>query len=183
MEEIKKDEYEVLAESELMKANEAATVAFGRQLRGYDVDEVDDFLDDVAESLHRYAELLQEKNLEIDSLRAKLTEYDSMRETLEETLSMTQEQAGRTLHDVKDQAEAMLQQAHREANMVIDDARERAAKAMAAAQENAIKMVHQAETLREQRKVLLDDADKLSRKFAEMLAQIREEMEQENLCQ
>lgn len=138
-----------------MKANEAATVAFGRSLRGYNADEVDDFLDDVAESLHRYAELVAEKNAEIEHLRTRLSEYDAVRESLEETVRLTREDANRAVENVNQQAGEFLEGARNQANTILAEAQRQADAALEAARENAMRIMHQTDNLRSQRDALL----------------------------
>lgn len=162
-------------EAPLLKANDAATVAFGRSLRGYNADEVDDFLDDVADSLHRYAEMLAEAKEEIAALKGRLCEYEAVRESLEDTVRVTKEETARAVEQVNAQAGDFLEQAKAHAEMIVSEARQNAEAQMTAARENALRLMNQTEDLRNRRSVLLAQCRKLADDFNDALSAIEQE--------
>lgn len=168
---------EPLAQEELMRANEAATVAFSRSLRGYNPDEVDDFLDDVAESLQRYAELLLEKDQTIAQLKEKLSDYDDVRESLEEALRVTREESGRAVEQANLQSSSLMDDARRQAETLLADAQNQAAATLAAARENAVKLVNQTEELRRRRDAFWVQSRQLVADYTEALARLAPEEE------
>lgn len=84
---------------------------FSRQLKGYNVDEVDDFLDEISADYERA--MLMNKNLEdkISELEKILQEYKNAEGSLQDTLLI----AKQTADNIRQSAEA-------EANKVLDEA-------------------------------------------------------------
>ena len=84
---------------------------FSRQLKGYNVDEVDDFLDEISADYERA--MLMNKNLEdkISELENILQEYKNAEGSLQDTLLI----AKQTADNIRQSAEA-------EANKVLDEA-------------------------------------------------------------
>ena len=84
---------------------------FSRQLKGYNVDEVDDFLDEISADYER--SMLMNKNLEdkISELENILQEYKNAEGSLQDTLLIA-----------KQTADNIRQSAETEANKVLDEA-------------------------------------------------------------
>lgn len=84
---------------------------FSRQLKGYNVDEVDDFLDEISANYERA--MLMNKNLEdkISELENILQEYKNAEGSLQDTLLIA-----------KQTADNIRQSAETEANKVLDEA-------------------------------------------------------------
>lgn len=84
---------------------------FSRQLKGYNVDEVDDFLDEISADYERA--MLMNKNLEdkISELENILQEYKNAEGSLQDTLLIA-----------KQTADNIRQSAETEANKVLDEA-------------------------------------------------------------
>lgn len=84
---------------------------FSRQLKGYNVDEVDDFLDEISADYERA--MLMNKNLEdkIAELESILQEYKNAEGSLQDTLLIA-----------KQTADNIRQSAETEANKVLDEA-------------------------------------------------------------
>lgn len=107
---------------------------FNRTLRGYDPDEVNEFLDRVIEKVEKLVSDVEEKNNEIkeknerieeleqiveqtSNLRDKLEQYERMESTLNNAIFMAQK--------TSDQLKAT---AHRESEIIIDDAKKNASR-------------------------------------------------------
>ncbi len=111
---------------ELLSALDVTNRIFRRSLRGYDVAEVDEFLDAVSDTIHIYAERVRECESTIAGLREQMQEYQNLRDSMQEALIMAQksaeeritaaEQQARTiLEDARSKGEALIQQANSEA--------------------------------------------------------------------
>ncbi len=107
---------------------------FNRTLRGYDPDEVNEFLDRVIEKVEKLVSDVEEKNNEIkeknerieeleqiveqtSNLRDKLEQYERMESTLNNAIFMAQK--------TSDQLKTT---AHRESEIIIDDAKKNASR-------------------------------------------------------
>lgn len=107
---------------------------FGRTLRGYDPEEVNDFLDEVIKKVEKMVEDMDEKNdlirrqeekiIELQSkideskdLKEKLESYERMENSLNQAIVMAQ----RTSDQLRNSAQ-------RESEMIIDDAKKNASR-------------------------------------------------------
>jgi cell division initiation protein len=111
---------------ELLSALDVTNRVFRRTLRGYDVAEVDEFLDAVSDTIHIYAERVRECEATIGGLKEQMQEYQNLRESMQEALIMAQksaeerigaaeQQAQTVLGDARSKAESIVQQAHTDA--------------------------------------------------------------------
>ncbi len=111
---------------ELLSALDVTNRVFRRTLRGYDMAEVDEFLDAVSDTIHIYAERVRECEATIGGLKEQMQEYQNLRESMQEALIMAQksaeerigaaeQQAQTVLGDARSKAESIVQQAHTDA--------------------------------------------------------------------
>jgi len=91
---------------------------FGRSFRGYNEEEVDNFLDRIAKD---YEEILNEniKNKEeLEKLQVRLEEYSQMEETLRNALVNAQQSASNIKESVQIEAQAVIEAAKIEAERI-----------------------------------------------------------------
>ena len=91
---------------------------FGRSFRGYNEEEVDNFLDRIAKD---YEEILNEniKNKEdLEKLQIRLEEYSQMEETLRNALVNAQQSASNIKESVQIEAQALIEAAKIEAERI-----------------------------------------------------------------
>lgn len=111
--------------AELMRAVEAESVVFARSLRGYNPDDVDDFLDRVADSLQRYAMLSADLELQNRQLEEKLVEYETLRDSWQDALVMAKRSSEEQIEKARQQADAILAEAHQQADALLAGAKDR----------------------------------------------------------
>lgn len=95
---------------------------FKRNMRGYNVDEVDDFLEKVAEdyeAVYKENAILKEK---MDVFQDKLDHYAKMESTIQSTLLLAQNAAEQAKHSSQVEAEMILKNANESAKRIIDKA-------------------------------------------------------------
>ncbi len=96
---------------------------FKKSFRGYDVSEVNAFLEKVSRD---YSDLIQElknsqqKNIEID---IQLREYQKLEKTLQQTLIQAQGTSTKTLENSKKEGELIIQEAELKSGKILEDAR------------------------------------------------------------
>ncbi|MBP3964268.1 MULTISPECIES: DivIVA domain-containing protein [Paenibacillus] len=94
---------------------------FGRRLRGYDEDEVNEFLDQVIKD---YEALIRE-NKEIQnqalSLQEKLNHFSNIEETLSKTIIVAQEAADEVRSNAKKEAQLIVKEAEKNADRIINE--------------------------------------------------------------
>ncbi len=96
------------------------------RMGGYNKEEVDAFLDQVADELDRQLHRNQELMNLVESMRARVAEYDSMQQTLQNALINAQKSADAIVQEARAQAEQSLQQAQAQATQLLENARSEA---------------------------------------------------------
>ena len=82
---------------------------FSKQMmNGYNVEEVDDFLDEIGADYAKKSRDLQEKDKELDELKKEIEKYKSLESTLQNTLVMAQSTAEEVKNVAKKQAYQLL---------------------------------------------------------------------------
>lgn len=85
---------------------------FSKQMmNGYNVEEVDDFLDEIGTDYAKKSRDLQEKDKELDDLKKEIEKYKSLESTLQNTLVMAQSTAEEVKNVAKKQADQLLTEA------------------------------------------------------------------------
>ncbi len=101
---------------------------FSRSFRGYDEDEVDQFLDEVVQDFEKlYKESLELKE-RMGILKEQLEYYKSMEGTLKETLVTAQKTADEVMASAHKKAEIIIREAEQKAQKIIQDANEQVLK-------------------------------------------------------
>ena len=104
---------------------------FSKQMmNGYNVDEVDEFLDEIMEDYEaNYKELLTLRP-KVEELNSALERYKNIENTLQNTLVMAQSTAEEVRNVAKQQAEQIISDAQREAENIIRSSKEGALRAV-----------------------------------------------------
>ena len=95
---------------------------FSKKLRGYTDDEVNSFLDEVASDYERIYREHREMEEQMDTLKAKLANYEKMEATMSSTLVMAQETAENVKTTAKKEAEVIVREAQNRAARIVSDA-------------------------------------------------------------
>ena len=95
---------------------------FSKQMmNGYNVEEVDDFLDEIGADYAKKSRDLQEKDKELDNLKKEIEKYKSLESTLQNTLVMAQSTAEEVKNVAKKQADQLLNEAKATAEKDVTD--------------------------------------------------------------
>jgi len=106
-------------------------IKFSKQMmNGYNVDEVDDFLDEVMEAYEANYKELATLRPKVDELNSALERYKNIESTLQNTLIMAQSTADEVKNVAKQQADQIISDAQREAENIIRSSKESALKAV-----------------------------------------------------
>ena len=95
---------------------------FSKKLRGYADDEVNSFLDEVASDYERIYREHREMEEQMDTLKAKLANYEKMEATMSSTLVMAQETAENVKTTAKKEAKVIVREAQNRAARIVSDA-------------------------------------------------------------
>ncbi|HVR34191.1 MAG TPA: DivIVA domain-containing protein [Acidimicrobiia bacterium] len=89
---------------------------FGTALRGYDLDEVDDFLDDIVTALKDYEQRLRDAQERIATLEMEMTDRGDAEGAIARALVAAQRSADSIIADAKAEADKIVGDAHNEAS-------------------------------------------------------------------
>ena len=85
---------------------------FSKQMmNGYNVEEVDDFLDEIGADYAKKCREVQDKDKEFEELKKEIEKYKSLESTLQNTLVMAQSTAEEVKNVAKKQADQLLNEA------------------------------------------------------------------------
>jgi cell division initiation protein len=94
--------------------------------RGYKMEEVDDFLDEVAQEIERLHAEKRELEAEITSVKGREKRIAEMEQTLRDTLLTAQRAAEDVLRAAKEKAAAMVKDSELEGKRIVEEAERRA---------------------------------------------------------
>ncbi len=95
---------------------------FSKQMmNGYNVDEVDDFLDELTVDYEKMYKESTEQKTKIDALEKDLLHYKTIEDTLQNTLLMAQSTAEEVKEVARQQAEQIIKEAEGNARKSVDD--------------------------------------------------------------
>jgi cell division initiation protein len=99
---------------------------FTRVMRGFDADEVKDFLDKLSSQIEGMLNENEDLKQEIQALNEKVFEFQRIEKNLQDTLLKAQESSTRTMESTKKQTNLMVKEAEIKASQIIEKAKENA---------------------------------------------------------
>ena len=111
---------------ELLTSLDVVNQSFKKSMRGYDSAEVDEFLDNVAETLQTYAQRTKDLERDLTAKQESLAEYEKMKDILHEALLMAQKSADEKVRSAQEQASKIISEAKEKADMICKDAAQEA---------------------------------------------------------
>jgi cell division initiation protein len=116
-----------------------------RSFRGYNEEEVDEFLDQLAQDyewLYLENQRLKEK---LEDTEAGVARYRDMEQTIKDTLVMAQKNAEELRENAKRESELLLSEARQKANQIVKEAEEKAYQIVSMAEDRADEITADAE--------------------------------------
>ena len=114
--------------------------AFAHKFRGYDVDEVDEFLDIIVQDYEDLVRVNHEQESKIKNLEERLTYFDEMKDSLSQSVLIAQDTAERVKQAANDRSENIVHKAEQEAQHLLDEAKYKANEILRQATDNAKKV-------------------------------------------
>ncbi|WP_062048581.1 DivIVA domain-containing protein [Bacillus sp. JCM 19034] len=103
---------------------------FTRGFRGYDEDEVNEFLDQVIKDYEAVIREKKELFEELTTLKEKLDHFNDMEETLNKSILVAQETAEEVRRNAQKEAQLIVKEAEKNADRIINDALAKSRKVM-----------------------------------------------------
>ena len=97
---------------------------FTKKMRGYDRDEVQNFLESLAEEFDKLNVENEYLKTEVQSLAEKVNEFKKIEKNLQDTLLNAQENSAKSMETTKKQTSLMIREAELKASQIIEKARE-----------------------------------------------------------
>lgn len=101
---------------------------FGRSWRGYDEDQVNEFLDQVIKDYEALIRENKEMKSQLTSLQERVEHFSKMEETLSKTIIVAQETADEVKSNAKKEAQLVLKEAEKNADRIINESLAKARK-------------------------------------------------------
>ena len=99
--------------------NDIRNYEFSSQMRGYDKDEVDTFLNQVASALEEMKQENLKQSLEVDSLKTQIAGLREFEDTIKNAAIDARRNADMTISNAKKEAELILNKAKAEGDKIV----------------------------------------------------------------
>ncbi|MTB64379.1 DivIVA domain-containing protein [Streptococcus sp. zg-86] len=126
---------------------------FGTKFRGYDPEEVDEFLDIVTEDYEQLVRINHEQEMEIKSLKDRLAYFDELKESLSQSVILAQDTAEKVKIAAKEQSSNIIKQAEYDGHSLLNASKEKANEILRLATDNAKKVAVETEELKNKTRV------------------------------
>ena len=136
-----------------LTALELKDKTFGTRFRGYDAEEVDEFLDIVTRDYEDLVRKNHEQEMEIKSLSDRLEYFDDMKESLSKSVILAQDTAEKVKLAAENQSANVIKEAEYKAQTLIDEAKEKANELLRAATDNAKRVAIETEELKNKSRI------------------------------
>ena len=97
---------------------------FTKKMRGFDPDEVQNFLESLAEEFEKLNTENESLKIELESLTEQVNEYKKIEQNLQATLLKAQENSAKSMEATKKQTSLMIKEAELKASQIVEKARE-----------------------------------------------------------
>lgn len=126
---------------------------FGTKFRGYDAEEVDEFLDIVTRDYEDLVRKNYEQESEIKSLKERLAYFDDMKESLSKSVILAQDTAEKVKLAAEENGNNILKQAEYDAQSLLDEAKAKANTILRSATDNAKQLGVETEELKNKTRI------------------------------
>lgn len=137
---------------------------FDKSLNGYNIHQVNAFVDDVVASVDDMITKMKQKDMEIDRLKKELEHYKNMDATLNRAVVIAEEAASKYKESSLSESDLIVTEAKKNANRIINDALMKAENIEEESQRlrrNIITYKRRIRNLIEQQAEIVDDLDKI----------------------
>ncbi len=111
--------------SDLLTVLDIERISFNKAMRGYNPQEVEEFLEKVAESLQVYAEKVKTLEVQLSRFDEQIQEYAELKQSLQEALVLAQKSAEERVSSAEGKAEAIIAESEAQAHQIVMSAKDR----------------------------------------------------------
>ena len=135
-----------------LTALEIKDKTFGVKFRGYDANEVEEFLDIIVRDYEDLVRLNHEQESKIQALEERLNYFDEMKDSLSQSVLIAQDTAERVKQAANERSENIVRQ-EQDAQHLIDESKQKANEILRHATDNAKKVAVETEELKNKTRV------------------------------
>ncbi|MGB4210072.1 MAG: DivIVA domain-containing protein [Thermovirgaceae bacterium] len=111
--------------ADLLTVLDIERISFSKAMRGYNPQEVEDFLEKVAESLQVYSEKIKTLEVQLSRFDEQIREYTELKQSLQEALVLAQKSAEERVSSAEGKAEAIIAESEAQAHQIVLGAKDR----------------------------------------------------------
>jgi cell division initiation protein len=111
--------------SDLLTVIDIENINFRKSMRGYDPDEVEEFLEKVAGSLQIYSEKIKNLEVQVSRFDDQMKEYVELKRSLQDALVLAQKSAEERVNSAESRAEVIIAEAEAQAHKIVIGAKDR----------------------------------------------------------
>lgn len=111
--------------ADLLTVIDVENINFKKALRGYSTEEVEEFLEKVAESLQVYSERIKTMEIQLSRFDEQIREYSELKQSLQEALVLAQKSAEERVSSAENRAEVIIAEAEAQAHKIVIGAKDR----------------------------------------------------------
>lgn len=111
--------------SDILTVLDVEKISFSRAIRGYNTEEVEDFLEKVAGSLQTYSERIKNLEVQLSRFDEQVREYTELKQSLQEALVLAQKSAEERVSSAESKAEVIIAEAEAQAHKIVIGAKDR----------------------------------------------------------
>ena len=126
---------------------------FSTKFRGFDPEEVDEFLDIVVRDYEALVRSNYDKEQHIKNLEERLSYFDEIKESLSQSVLIAQDTAERVKQSANERSQNIIKQAEQDAQRLLDEAKYKANEILRQATDNAKKVAVETEELKNKSRV------------------------------
>ncbi len=126
---------------------------FKKKMRGYDEDEVNEFLNEIITDFEQLLTERKETKNELEEQKKRLAQFENIEESLNKSIVVAQEAADKLKENSQKESDNIVQEAQNKADKIIQDAQNNADTLLKKAVEQAQKIEQETEELRKQSRV------------------------------
>ncbi|HDQ93539.1 MAG TPA: DivIVA domain-containing protein [Synergistetes bacterium] len=111
--------------ADLLTVIDIENINFRKSMRGYDTDEVEEFLEKVAGSLQIYSEKIKNLEVHVSRFDDQMKEYTELKRSLQDALVLAQKSAEERVNSAESRAEVIIAEAEAQAHKIVIGAKDR----------------------------------------------------------
>lgn len=122
--------------------------SFNPQFRGFNKQEVDEFLDIIVNDYDEFAQKIKEQELELKALRERVKYFDDMKESLNKSIIVAQDAADNLRLQAQNEASNILAEASNKSQLIVESAKKEAGIVLNFASDDARRLIRDTDDLK-----------------------------------